>query len=98
MEALFAGRRVGPLGSRLLDHHEVILAVLSQVQLGKVEAFHRGGRQLSADGRESVFMRQCYDANVMTEGPTASQTERQEEHTKREREKEKEMGGHETAL
>lgn len=46
------GRRpgAGPGGAGLLDHHHVVLAVLAQVQLGEVEAFHGGGLQLRAGG------------------------------------------------
>lgn len=40
----------GPGWAGLLDHHDVVLAVLAQVQLGKVEAFHGGGLQLRAGG------------------------------------------------
>lgn len=53
-QAVFTGpgRRpgAGPGWAGLLDHHHVVLAVLAQVQLGKVEAFHGGGLQLRVGG------------------------------------------------
>lgn len=51
-EAIFAGHGLGS-GARagagwdgLLDHHDVILALLAEVQLGKVEALDAGSLQL----------------------------------------------------
>jgi hypothetical protein len=44
---LFDGHREG---TRLLDHHDVILTVLPQVELGEVKPFHTGSLQLERGG------------------------------------------------
>lgn len=54
-EAVLGGHRLGPGAGAgwggLLDHHDVIFALLAEVQLGKVEALDAGSLQLKGGSR-----------------------------------------------